>query len=428
MTSPVAPEPVSDEEFAARLDRLGPFDRPFRLAVAVSGGPDSMALSLLAACWVRQRGGQILALTVDHRLRPDSTAEAAATGASLTRHDIPHRILTWTDAPARASQDEARRARYALLDRACREAGIRDLLVAHHREDQAETVLLRLAKGSGVDGLAGMAAWRPTPWGRLLRPLLDLPKARLIATCAGFGVVPVDDPSNRRSRYARARLRAAREVLAAEGLTDDRLFALARRAGQARAALERFTAELGARAVRLDPAGYAAIDLPALREADPEIARRLLDSVTACIGGGAEARFDALERLAGAVQDGALLGRTLGHCRLRTAGDRLLVFRERRRLPEVVGPPPGTSLLWDGRFRIETPADAAPDDRIAAWGDAAAGEGRPDGLPFDAAAVLPALWRNGRVLRRPVPDAAGPGLFLRFEPLRPLLPNGFPVV
>jgi tRNA(Ile)-lysidine synthetase-like protein len=209
MNDPVTPEPVSDEEFAVRLDRLGPFDRPLRLAVAVSGGPDSMALSLLAARWVRQRGGQFLALTVDHRLRPDSTAEAAATGAALARHDISHRILTWTDAPARASQDQARRARYDLLGQACREAGIRDLAVAHQREEQAETVLLRLAKGSGIDGLAGMAAWRTAPWGRLLRPLLDLPKARLVATCAGFGAVPVDDPSNRRSRYARARLRAA---------------------------------------------------------------------------------------------------------------------------------------------------------------------------------------------------------------------------
>lgn len=433
MSGPVTPEPVSDKEFAERLDRLGPFDRPLRLAVAVSGGPDSMALSLLAARWARQRGGQILALTVDHRLRPDSTAEAAATGAALARHDIPHRILTWTDAPARASQDQARRARYGLLDQACRDAGIRDLLVAHHREDQAETVLLRLAKGSGVDGLAGMAAWRSAPWGRLLRPLLDLPKARLVATCAGFGVVPADDPSNRRSRYARARLRAAREVLAAEGLTDDRLFALARRGGQARAALERITAELGGRAVRLDPAGYAAIDLPALRQADPEIARRLLASVVACIGGGAEARFEALERLVEALRAGALLGRTpgrtLGHCRLRAAGDRLLVFRERRGLPEVLGPAPGRSLLWDGRFRIETPADSAPDDRIAAWGDAAAGEARPDNLPFDAAAVLPALWRNGHVRCRPnLANAAGTGLFLRFEPLRSLLPNGFPVV
>ncbi|MGK9171280.1 tRNA lysidine(34) synthetase TilS [Inquilinus limosus] len=392
-----------------------------------------MALCLLAARWVRRRGGQILALTVDHRLRPESTAEAATVGASLARHDIPHRILTWTDAPARASQDEARRARYALLEQACREAGIRDLLVAHHREDQAETVLLRLAKGSGVDGLAGMAVWRPAPWGRLLRPLLDLPKARLVATCAGFGVVPVDDPSNRRSRYARARLRAAREVLAAEGLTDDRLWDLARRAGLARAALERITAELGRRAVRLDPAGYAAIDLPALRDTDPEIARRLLDSVIACIGGGAEARFDALERLAEAVRDGAVLGRTpgrtLGHCRLRVAGDRLLVFRERRGLPEIADPPPGTSLLWDGRFRIEIPSDARPGDRIAAWGDAAAGEGRAEGLPFDAAAVLPALWRAGHVLRPPrLGAAAEDGLFLRFEPLRPLFPNGFPVV
>ncbi|MBW8727791.1 MAG: tRNA lysidine(34) synthetase TilS [Inquilinus limosus] len=433
MTDPVAAEPVSDKEFAERLDRLGPFDRPLRLAVAVSGGPDSMALSLLAARWARQRGGQILALTVDHRLRPDSTAEAAATGAALARHDIPHRILTWTDAPARASQDQARRARYGLLDQACRDAGIRDLAVAHHREDQAETVLLRLAKGSGVDGLAGMAGWRPATWGRLLRPLLDLPKARLVATCAGFGVIPADDPSNRRSRYARARLRAAREVLAAEGLTDDRLVTLARRAGQARDALQRLAAELGSRAVRLDPAGHAAIDLPALRQAEPEIARRLLASVTACIGGGAEARFEALERLGEALRAGALLGRTLGltlgRCRLRATGDRLLVFREHRLLPEILGPAPGTSLLWDGRFRIETPADIAPDDRIAAWGDAAAGQGRSADLPFDAAAVLPALWRNGHVLRRPnLADTSGNGLILRFEPLSTLLPNGFPVV
>ncbi|HEY9346094.1 MAG TPA: hypothetical protein VIQ53_12330, partial [Inquilinus sp.] len=116
-------------------------------------------------------------------------------------------------------------------------------------------------------------------------------------------------------------------------------------------------------------------------------------------------------------------------CRLRTAGDRLLVFRERRFLPEIIGPAPGTSLLWDGRFRIETPADAAPDDRIAAWGDAAKGEARSDNLPFDAAAVLPALWRKGHVLRPPsLAGTAEDGLFLRFEPLRPLLSNGFPVV
>ncbi|KGM35669.1 hypothetical protein P409_03270, partial [Inquilinus limosus MP06] len=189
------------------------------------------------------------------------------------------------------------------------------------------------------------------------------------------------------------------------------------------------TAELGVRAVRLDPAGYAAIELPALRQADPEIARRLLASVIACIGGGVEAGFDALERLAEALQDGALLGRTLGRCRLRIAGDRLLVVRERRHLPEIVGAAPGTSLLWDGRFRIEMPEEAAADDRIAAWGDAATRGARPDTLPFEVAAVLPALWRNGHVRRRPVLAGGDENsLFLRFEPLRPLLPNGFPVV
>lgn len=421
---------ISDEEFASLLGRLGPFDRPLRLAVAISGGPDSLALCLLTHRWLRQHQGDLLALTVDHRLRPEAAREAADLAAMLRQHDIPHRILVWADAPTGASQAAARQARYDLLGQACREAGIRDLLVAHHREDQAETVLLRFARGSGIDGLAGMAPWRPAPWGRLLRPLLDLPKARLVATCAAAGLTPVDDPSNRKPRYARARLRAARSVLAAEGLTDDRLLALAHRAGQARAALDRMAAALARSALQIDPAGYAAINLPALVDADPEAVRRLLAGVVASIGGGVEARFDALERLAAAVATpGAPLGRTLGRCRLRLSGHRLLVFRERRALPEIAPPPPGRSVLWDGRFRIELFVEAGPGVRIAAWGDAAAGAGRPDGLPFEAAAVLPALWRNGRVIGPPRLDpAAGEGLLARFEPIRTPIPNEFPVV
>jgi len=134
--------------------------------------------------------------------------------------------------------------------------------------------------------------------------------------------------------------------------------------------------------------------------------------------------------VAAAVQgDGALLGRTLGRCRLRIARDCLLVFRERRHLPEVTGAAVGSSLLWDGRFRIEMPADAAPDDRIAAWGEGAAGAARSHGMPFDAAAVLPALWRAEGVLRPPsLEETAGNGLSVRFSPLRPALTNGFPVV
>ena len=161
---------------------FAPFEQHPLLAVAVSGGADSLALCLLADRWARARGGAVAALTVDHGLRPAAAAEAQRVAAWLAPLGIAHRTLVWRPAPGtRNLQAAARDARYGLLEAWCRTAGCLHLLTAHHREDQAETFLLRLARGSGLDGLAAIAGVRETAHCRVLRPLLAVPRERLVA-------------------------------------------------------------------------------------------------------------------------------------------------------------------------------------------------------------------------------------------------------
>ena len=161
-------------EFAGLIERLGPFEQGPRLAVAVSGGPDSLCLCLLAAGWAAARGGVVSALIVDHGLRPEAAAEARQVAAWLRARRIDHHVLRWADVkPATGIQAAAREARYRLLGDWCRAAGILHLLLGHHLDDQAETVALRQARQSGAAGLAGMAAVRELAGLRLLRPFLS---------------------------------------------------------------------------------------------------------------------------------------------------------------------------------------------------------------------------------------------------------------
>jgi len=228
------------------------------LLLAVSGGPDSTALLVLAARWRAglRRGPQLIAVTVDHALRAGSAREAHAAKQLASRLRIRHRTMRWTGAkPATGLQEAARAARYRLLAVAARAAGAGHVLTAHTLDDQAETVLLRMARGSGMTGLAAMAresiliepdlpasARRARAAGTapllLVRPLLDVPKARLIATLAAGRIPFCDDPSNVDPRFTRARLRELMPVLAAEGLDAKRLALLARRLRRAEAAIE----------------------------------------------------------------------------------------------------------------------------------------------------------------------------------------------
>ncbi len=280
------PNPITEAEFAGLMARLGPFEARPEVAVAVSGGPDSMALALLAQAWATARGGRAIGLTVDHALRAGSAAEAREVGEWLRRRGMAHHVLRRRGPKPRANvQAVARAARYALLEAWCRRAGVLHLLLAHHRDDQAETFLLRLGRGSGVDGLAAMAPVAERAGMRLARPLLAVPGARLAACLRAAGQDWVEDPSNEDRAHARVRARAAMPRLAAEGMTPARLAATAGNMGRARAALERATAELLVRAVVLSPAGHAWLDAATLASVPTEIGLRSLAAALRTVGG-----------------------------------------------------------------------------------------------------------------------------------------------
>src|SRR5436305_11013441 len=190
------------------------------LVLAVSGGPDSVAMMWLAARWRRagRRGPQLVAVTIDHGLRSEAGREAREVKQLAKSLDLPHRTLRWTDAkPATGVPAAARDARYRLLARAARAAGATHVLTAHTEDDQAETLLMRMSRGSGIAGLAAMARQTQREGVVLARPLLRTPKARLLATLAKAKIGFADDPTNRDPGFTRPRFRALMPALAAEG-------------------------------------------------------------------------------------------------------------------------------------------------------------------------------------------------------------------
>ena len=211
------------------------------VAVAVSGGPDSMALALLLSAWCAKHDKRLHALTVDHGLREEAATESAQV-AQWLKGMARHTILEWEgDKPATRLQEEARTARYQLMAEHCVQHNIRALFTAHHQDDQAETVLFRLAKGSGLTGLGGMRHITEYNGLTLLRPLLNTPKQDLISYCESQDQPYFNDPTNTNRDHARPRLRAAKNVLEAEGLTSKRLSTTAQRLQRADTALDKIT-------------------------------------------------------------------------------------------------------------------------------------------------------------------------------------------
>lgn len=228
---------TADALFAHLADAPG-------LVLAVSGGPDSMALMWLAARWRKAlaKGPKLTAVTVDHGLRPAAAREARAVKQTAKRLDLPHRTLRWHgDKPDTGVSEAARAERYRLLTRAAKAVGASHIVTAHTRDDQAETLLMRLLRGSGVAGLAAMAGLSERDGMVLARPLLTVSKAQLIATVQAAGLGFVEDPTNRDPAYTRPRLRALMPALVAEGGDSRNLARLAARIARANAAIEVMT-------------------------------------------------------------------------------------------------------------------------------------------------------------------------------------------
>ena len=321
-------EPITSAAFARLMEPFAPHGG--RVAVAVSGGADSLALALLLAEWGGARGVHVSALTVDHGLRENSTAEARTVGGWLAEWGIEQHILTWGDGPqTRAGlQSKARDARYGLMAAWCRAHGVGRLFVAHHQGDQAETFVMRLKRASTLFGLKAMAPTREVAGMVVCRPLLGVAKADLEATLRARGQAWVDDPSNANRAFERVRTRALIAALADEGVTPARLAGAARAAACITDIVDRAADAFEAVAVRARETGLE-IDAQAFSDLPPVVRERVLSRLLGRIGGRTYAPSPAkVERLgawmaawtAGACAEGGA-ARTLGQCIVRHCED-----------------------------------------------------------------------------------------------------------
>ena len=318
------------------------------IVLAVSGGPDSIALMWLAARWRRAlaRGPRLVAVTVDHGLRAEAAREAREVKRLARSLDLDHRTMRWSGTkPKTGLPAAARAARYRLLAEAARAHGATHILTAHTRDDQAETVLMRLLRGSGIAGLAAMARESEREGVRLARPFLNVSKSQLLATLRKARIAFVDDPTNRDVNFTRPRLRALLPRLAAEGGDARGLVRLASRLGRANAAVEVLAdgAEryLALRDRQSPPSGLAgkSFDLKAFAAMPEEIRLRLLLRAINRFGhegpaelGKVEAVLAALDRTAAArtgsrpklkqTLAGALVSVTGGRIRIEPAPPR----------------------------------------------------------------------------------------------------------
>ena len=415
MTDPIA-GPVS-----AALDRLW---RGGPLGLAVSGGGDSKALMLIAADWAGARGAELRIATVDHGLRPESADEAAAVVADAAALGLPHQTLGWTEWDGRGNlQAAARSARRGLLAAWARAEGVEAVLLGHTLDDQAETVLMRLGRGAGVDGLSAMTEASEAEGVRWLRPMLGARREGLRDWLRDRGATWFDDPSNENEAFDRIKARRALAALADLGVTAEGLSATADRMQAAREALDHAAEDIAASAAVWGRCGELTLALEPLRKAPPELARRLLRAgLMRASGAEYGPRAEAERGLMSAMLSLRLGGgRSLHGCLIRPKGvGHVVIARESAGL-DPSPQPAAPERLWDGRFRITAvgagkvaplgPKGAA---RLKALGEAGGWTAPAHWMAAPAAARIatPAYWRGDDLVAAPL---AGHGDALQAE-------------
>lgn len=361
--------------------------------IALSGGGDSTALLHLAKRWAR--GRRLMAATVDHGLRPESAAEAHAAHRAAIALGIPHVTLLWQrESEAGNLMAQARDARLRLLSGWARHNDLPAVMLGHTRDDQAETLLMRLSRGAGVDGLAGMTEWRDAFGLRWLRPMLGVGRAELRDWLTARGTDWIDDPSNENEDYDRVRIRNA---MAALGLKPALLAMAAENIATARDALQFYAAEATQDVIARN--GSLLLPRAPFRRSPPEIHRRLIIAATRWITG---ADYPPRRSAVGHALAGIVAGSrvTLDGALFEPAGDRVHVIREPAASLRAPGP---DGEIWDNRWRIR---GLQHGQHIAALGHGAlvlpqAGW-RASGLGRDEAAASPAIWQGDTLIAAPV--------------------------
>ena len=376
---------------------------PERVGVAVSGGGDSMALLHLMHQMCSLHNITLRAVTVDHGLRAGSDGEAQMVHRFCAGLGISHDTLHWQDWDGTGNlQSAARDARYRLMSEWARTHRIDTIALGHTADDQAETVLMRLARQSGVDGLAAMAARKTRAGLTWVRPLLGASREDLRSHLRDSGITWAEDPSNEDLSYDRIKVRKALEVLAPLGIGVQGLAAVASSMAEARSALDwqTFTA---ARDAAVVDAGAVVICERKLRIMPVEIQRRLLVHAIGWISGAKyPPRRGAIANLMTALRDGQ--AGTLDGCHVCRAQGKVWIFRELNAVRDVAVP---HDALWDGRWRV-SPADAQEDTEdttlraLGPDGLLQVPDWRATGRPHVMLLSTPAVWKGDRLVAAPL--------------------------
>lgn len=433
-----APDPVTlAERFAQAMRHLLPDGPPAALGIAVSGGGDSTALLYLAADWAKESGTALWVVTIDHGLRPAAKIEAAQVAVQCADLGLPHATLAWAGWDGQGNlQDAARRARHGLIDHW--RGGVGHILLGHTAEDQAETVMLRLARGSGVDGLSGIAptshirtppAIRPVavngdgppisvgrqPGFTLLRPLLGEHRAVLRDELKRRGVMWAEDPSNDDDRFDRVRARRMLASAAPLGIDVSGLTETAARMARARRALE-LVVQAAALELCTEDQGDVVIDRAGLATLDDETRLRLMaHSLCWVASTDYRPRLNALERLVGQVLDGT--PGTLHGCRIGVGAERIRVHREWKAVAETSTP---VGAVWDHRWRLA--GDDLEGLEVRALGEIGLNQIDPEARkrrPRASLEAAPGIWDGDTLVAAPLIDWGAPAAAVLNPPRGP---------
>ena len=369
--------PVSDEQFA---DTVGEFSKLSHLALAVSGGADS---TFLMCMFARQQGlhekhgthfPHLSVLTVDHGLRPASSDEVKIVVQKAKSLGLPVKALKWEHAGITSGvQDQARRARYRLMIEAVKEIGADALLTAHNLEDQVETMLMRMGRGSGIDGLSGMTRTIETDGIKIIRPMLGISRKQILATLKHLDETWIEDPSNQDDRFERVRIRELIGHLSAADIVPEKLALSIERLGRAKQALNYYTDQFIAKHVEQHTSGFCEINRDEFVNLPEDVAIRVVNSLLQKYGGGSdysslsslEELFDWLNRAPYREdsENRTASGRTLSGCLLRLRKKSILIGRDPGRIDKAGEPISGQqTILWDRRFLVHIPKHLQHDE------------------------------------------------------------------
>lgn len=373
---------------------------PQSIGVAVSGGSDSTALLILLHRFCLTHGIELACATVDHSLRDGAKAEAAAVAALCAERRISHELLTWSDWDGKGNvQAAARQARYRLLGAWAQRMSLEQIALGHTLDDQAETVLMRLGRGAGVDGLSAMAKRRTQHAVMWSRPLLSVRRSELRDFLETEGVAWSDDPTNDDERFDRIKIRQSWEKLAALGITPVALAQVADNMASAREALTLQARDAAARVVQVK-AGAVRISQADFAGLPDEIARRVMLSALSWVNGAiyaprARSLHSALRAL---INEGSA---TVDGCHLRLVGDVIWVFREYNAVKDISAP---VGDIWDNRWLVHGP-ESVVNYHVSALGEAGLADvpdWRASGIPRDVLLVTPGVWKDSILVAAPV--------------------------